>query len=128
MAANESRRTVLADEQLSIVVVLAQGYIMVDSEVRPGMWGNTKSPLTRRDVIKGGATAAALAGVPGLTAAQADSIRYWNIHNSNERRSAIEPTVQSFQDSEGIQVNAQFIDNDDIEQQISSAIASNRLP
>lgn len=93
-----------------------------------GMWGSTKSSLTRRDVLKSGAAAAVLAGVPGHTAAQANSIRYWNIHNSNERQSAIEPTIQSFQENEGIEVNAQFIDNDDIEQQISSAIASNRLP
>lgn len=93
-----------------------------------GMWGSTKSSLTRRDVLKSGAAAAVLAGVPGQTAAQANSIRYWNIHNSNERQSAIEPTIQSFQENEGIEVNAQFIDNDDIEQQISSAIASNRLP
>lgn len=102
---------------------------MVDSELSAvGMRGSTKATLKRRDVLKSGAAAAALAGLPGLAGAQADSIRYWNIHHSSERRQAIEQTVQSFQESEGIQVDANYIDNDDIEQQLSSAIAANRLP
>jgi multiple sugar transport system substrate-binding protein len=89
---------------------------------------STTSTLTRRDVLESGAAAAALAGLPGLAGAQADSVRYWNIHNSNERRQAIQQTIQSFQESGSIQVEANFIDNDEIEQQISSAIAANRLP
>lgn len=58
----------------------------------------------------------------------ADSIDYWNIHNSNERRAAIEPTLESFTEETGIEVNANFIDNDDIGTQISSAVASDTLP
>lgn len=96
--------------------------------------------MHRRSILAGGvALAGGLAGClggggddggggDGNGDGEASSIKYWNIHNSDERRSAIEPTLNSFTEETGIEVDANFIDNDDIGAQLSSAIASDTLP
>lgn len=96
------------------------------------------SGITRRTAIKStaGAGAALLAGCMGIgsndddgtASGTADTIKYWNIHNSSDRQAAIKKTIQNFQNKENIQVDAQFIDNDEISKQISSAVASSTLP
>lgn len=90
--------------------------------------------ITRRNVIKGGAAAGA-AGLTGYTGAvagrggrQADRIRYWNIHNGDDFRGPINSIVNSFQQESGTTVQARYVDNDDIESQLSAAVASNTLP
>jgi multiple sugar transport system substrate-binding protein len=89
---------------------------------------------TRRNVIKGGAAAGAvgLAGFTGAVAGrngrQADSIRYWNIHNGDDFREPINTIVQNFQDESGTSVQTRYVDNDDIESQLAAAVASDTLP
>jgi multiple sugar transport system substrate-binding protein len=89
---------------------------------------------TRRNVIKGSAAlgAAGFAGLTGSGAArtgrQANSIRYWNIHNGDDFRGPINTIVQNFQDESGTSVQTRYVDNDDIESQLAAAVASDTLP
>jgi multiple sugar transport system substrate-binding protein len=55
-------------------------------------------------------------------------ITYWNIHNGDDFRKPINGIVSSFEESSGNTVEARYIDNDSISEQISSAVASNTLP
>lgn len=89
------------------------------------------SCVHRRSILAGGAAlVGGLAGCLGGSddGGDEDGVKYWNIHNSDERRSAIEPTLESFTEETGIEVDANFIDNDDIGTQLSSAISSDTLP
>jgi multiple sugar transport system substrate-binding protein len=89
---------------------------------------------TRRDIIKGSAALGAVGltgltgGAAGRTGRQADSIRYWNIHNGDDFRGPINTIVQNFQDESGASVQTRYVDNDDIESQLAAAIASDTLP
>jgi multiple sugar transport system substrate-binding protein len=58
----------------------------------------------------------------------ASSIGYWNIHNGDDFRGPINEIVASFEESSGVTVDTRYIDNDDISQQLSSAVASDTLP
>jgi multiple sugar transport system substrate-binding protein len=89
---------------------------------------------TRRDIIKGSAALGAVGltgltgGAAGRTGRQADSIRYWNIHNGDDFREPINTIVQNFQQESGASVQTRYVDNDDIESQLAAAIASDTLP
>ncbi|WP_158055599.1 ABC transporter substrate-binding protein [Halorussus halophilus] len=90
----------------------------------------SEKSVTRRRVLKGGA-AAATVGLTGHAAGrskQANSIDYWNIHNGEDFRQPINNIVSNFQNNSGTTVNTRFVDNDDIESQLSAAVASNTLP
>lgn len=84
---------------------------------------------SRRRVLQGGAATLA-AGLAGCAtgSGSADEIAYWNIHNGDPFRGPINEIVSSFQDDNGTTVETRYIDNDDIEQQLSSAVASDSLP
>lgn len=58
----------------------------------------------------------------------ANSINYWNIHNGDDFRGPINEIVSSYQEESGRTVETRYIDNDNIEEQISSAVASDTLP
>jgi len=64
----------------------------------------------------------------GGTATSVDSLDYWNIHNGDPFREPINGIVSDFQESSGVTVNTRYVDNDDIAQQLSSAVASDTLP
>jgi multiple sugar transport system substrate-binding protein len=89
---------------------------------------------TRRDIIKGSAALGAVGltgltgGAAGRTGRQADSIRYWNIHNGDDFREPINTIVQNFQQESGASVQTRYVDNDDIESQLAAAVASDTLP
>jgi multiple sugar transport system substrate-binding protein len=91
--------------------------------------------ITRRNVLRGSAGAAAL-GLTGYAdrvagrkrVKQDDSIRYWNIHNGDDFRDPINTIVQNFQQDSETTVETRYVDNDDIEEQLSAAIASDTLP
>ncbi|SFR63510.1 ABC transporter substrate-binding protein [Halogeometricum limi] len=91
--------------------------------------------LTRRNVLRAGTVglAGGLAGCVGSfggggSGGSADAIQYWNIHNGDDFRGPINEIVASFEESSGTTVEARYIDNDAIAEQISSAVASNTLP
>jgi multiple sugar transport system substrate-binding protein len=56
------------------------------------------------------------------------TIDYWNIHNGDDFRGPINEIVSGYEESSGNTVNARYVDNDDISEQISSAVASDTLP
>ncbi|QIO21374.1 ABC transporter substrate-binding protein [Haloarcula sp. JP-L23] len=58
----------------------------------------------------------------------ASKIGYWNIHNGDDFREPINTIVSNFQESAGMTVNTRYVDNDDISEQLSSAVASDTLP
>ncbi|MFC6974984.1 extracellular solute-binding protein [Halomicroarcula sp. GCM10025709] len=58
----------------------------------------------------------------------ASEIGYWNIHNGDDFREPINTIVSDFEDSAGTTVNTRYVDNDDISEQLSSAVASDTLP
>ena len=86
--------------------------------------------LSRRRVLQLGGTAAVagLAGCTGDGGGGADEIDYWNIHNGDDFRGPINEIVADFQESNGTTVNTRYVDNDDIAEQLSSAVASDTLP
>ncbi|MFC5369129.1 ABC transporter substrate-binding protein [Salinirubrum litoreum] len=85
--------------------------------------------LSRRRLLQLGGTAAA-AGLAGCTGGGggADEIDYWNIHNGDDFRGPINGIVDGFEESNGTTVNTRYVDNDDIAEQLSSAVASDTLP
>ena len=92
--------------------------------------------LTRRNVLAAGAAglAGGLAGCTGTFGGggggggSVDSFKYWNIHNGDDFRGPINEIVASYEESSGTTVEARYIDNDAISEQISSAVASDTLP
>jgi multiple sugar transport system substrate-binding protein len=87
--------------------------------------------LDRRTVLGGAAAlAGGLAGCMGggSSGGGGNSIEYWSIHNSEDRRSVIEPTIESFEEDAGVDVETNFVDNNDIGTQLQSAISSDSLP
>lgn len=94
-----------------------------------GLTHNTQ--LNRRTVLgSAAALAGSLAGClgGGDSDGGGNSIEYWSIHNSEDRRSVIQPTVESFEEDSGVDVETNFIDNNDIGTQLQSAISSDSLP
>jgi multiple sugar transport system substrate-binding protein len=91
--------------------------------------------LSRRRLLQLGGTAA-VAGLAGCTGGSglggggggASEIDYWNIHNGDDFREPINGIVDDFEESNGTTVNTRYVDNDDIAEQLSSAVASDTLP
>jgi multiple sugar transport system substrate-binding protein len=87
--------------------------------------------LSRRRLLQLGGTAAAV-GLAGCTGdgggGGASEIDYWNIHNGDDFREPINGIVADFEESSGTTVNTRYVDNDDIAEQLSSAVASDTLP
>lgn len=94
--------------------------------------GTTHNTQLNRRTVLGSAAALAgsLAGCLGGDDSDGggNSIKYWSIHNSEDRRSVIQPTVESFEEDSGVDVETNFIDNNDIGTQLQSAISSDSLP
>jgi multiple sugar transport system substrate-binding protein len=93
----------------------------------------TRGQVTRRNLLKGGAGAAAtgLAGCTGFfteSGGSTNSIDYWNIHNGDPFRDPINSIVSSYEAESGNTVETRYVDNDSISEQISSAVASDTLP
>ncbi|NHN46449.1 extracellular solute-binding protein [Halostella sp. JP-L12] len=94
----------------------------------------TRDQVTRRNVLRAGAGAAA-AGLAGCTGyftgsggGSTNAIDYWNIHNGDPFRDPINGIVSNYEEESGNTVETRYVDNDSISEQISSAVASDTLP